>query len=414
VRVAHFCDCEPARPDGVATSVGVSVALLRAAGHEVEHYRPGPLLGPGRPGDVRSIAVPFRSVRLAAPWWLPAPPDGRGPAGEPDVVHVHTTGPVGMAGFRLAGERRLPLVLTWHTDLLAYADHFLEIPVGASYCASRLRLGWTVRDHLDLADRRGPRHRRLLDLGRAFFDRTSLVVAPSAKTAADLRVFGDLPPVWVVPTPVDRPGPAAATDPRAARGLRAALDLSPGAPVVLSVGRVTPEKNPELLLRAFAEVAEARPDARLVVLGVDRGRRRVAGWIRTSGLDDRVRLLPAVPRDQVAGYYRMADVLAFASTTDTQSLVVAEAEAAGLPAVLADPALGIRADDEASHRVTCAAEPDALAAALLRMLGDPDLRERTRAAGLAAQRAYSPDRYLSLLTAAYARALAEAGRAHPS
>jgi glycosyltransferase involved in cell wall biosynthesis len=412
VRVAHFCDCEPARPDGVATSVGLAVALLRAAGHQVADFRPGPLLGRARPERARSVPVPFRSVRLAAPWWQPGGSPAGSLDGEPDVVHVHTTGPVGMAGFRLAEARRLPLVLTWHTDLLAYADHFPEVPVGAAYCAARLRLGWTVRDHLELADRRprssGRRHRRLIDLGRAFFARTSLVLVPSAKTAAGLRVFGELPPVRVVPTPVSPP--VARRDPAE---LRAALDLPEGAPVVLSVGRVTPEKNPILLVRAFATVAAARPDVRFVLVGADRGRRRVAAWLRAAGLADLVRLVPPVPRDQVGGYYLMADVLALGSTTDTQSLVVAEAEAAGLPAVVADPALGIRADEERPHRVTCAAEPAALAAGLLRMLGDRDLRARTRAAGLAAQRAYSPERYLALLTAAYDHARGEAGRARP-
>jgi glycosyltransferase involved in cell wall biosynthesis len=376
--------------------VGLSVALLRKAGHEVVHYHPGPPLGASRPGAVRSVAVPFRSVRLAAPWWSPR-------TGDVDVVHVHTTGPVGMAGFRLAGARRLPLVLTWHTDLVAYAEHFLEIPVGAAYCALRLRLGWTVRDHLDLADRGRRRRRRLLHLGRAFLDRTNVVIAPSAKTAADLAVFGDLPPVCTVPTP--------AALPRSATGpadLRMALGLPPDAPVVLSVGRVTPEKNPALLLRAFAVVSARRPDVRLVVVGVRQNRRRFAGWIRGAGLAGRVRLVPPVPRERVTDYYRMADVLAFASTTDTQSLVVTEAEAAGLPVVLADPALAPRVDGAAADRVTCEPEPAALAATLLRMLDDVDLRARTRAAGLAAQRAYSPERYLSLLTAAYARARAEA------
>jgi glycosyltransferase involved in cell wall biosynthesis len=313
-----------------------------------------------------------------------------------------------MAGFRLAATRRLPLVLTWHTDLLAYAEHFLEIPVGAAYCAVRLRLGWSVRDHLELADRGGRRHGRLLALGRAFLRRASLVIAPSAKTAADLAVFGDLPPVRTVPTPAALPAPA-----RAPADLRAALDLPADAPVVLSVGRMTPEKNPGLLLRAFAVVAAHRPDARLVVVGVRQGRRRAAGWIKELGLAGRVHLVPPLPRDRVIDYYRMADVLAFSSTTDTQSLVVTEAEAVGLAVVLADRALAARVDG-ATDRVTCDAEPAALAAALLRMLDDADLRAHTRAAGLAAQRAYSPERYLSLLAAAYGRARAEMASQRPA
>ena len=114
--------------------------------------------------------------------------------------------------------------------------------------------------------------------------------------------------------------------------------------------------------------------------------------------------MPPVPRAEVAGYYRAADVLAFASTTDTQGLVLAEAEAAGLPVVVADPALADRPGDPASLRTTCPAEPDAFAAALIRMLTDRDLRDRTRRAGLRAARAYPPERFLSLLTDAYAGA----------
>lgn len=393
MRVAHFCDSEPGRADGVATSAGLAVALLRAAGHQVSHYYPGPLLRPAPMSGtgMRSVAVPFRRIRVAVPW-ARADPDV-------DVVHVHTAGPVGMAGFRLAGARGLPLVLTWHTDLLAYADYFPEIPLGAAYCAVRLRLGWTVRDHLELTDRGGRRRARLLVLGRAMLSRASLVIAPSEKTAKGLAEFGALPPVWTVPTPVVLPDGVAARD-----ELRAALGLPADAAVVLSVGRVTREKNPLLLLRAFAKLRAARPYTLLVLLGARQDRRAVRGRIRALGLTGSVRLVPPVPRDRIAGYYRMADVLAFASTTDTQSLVVAEAEAAGLPVVSADAALARRPGAAGPRRVTCDATPDALAAALLRMLDDGELRERTRQAGLEAAGSYPPERYLSLLTAAYDRA----------
>ena len=229
--------------------------------------------------------------------------------------------------------------------------------------------------------------------------RTSLVIAPSEKTAAGLAEFGDLPPVWTVPTPVVLPAGVAT------RGeLRAALGLPADVPVVLSVGRVTREKNPLLLLRGFAALRAARPYARLVILGVRQDRRAVRARIRALGLAGSVRLVPPVPRDRVVDYYRMADVLAFASTTDTQSLVVAEAEAAGLPVVSADAALARRPGAAEPSRVTCDATPDALAEALLRMLDDGELRERTRQAGLDAAGGYPPERYLSLLTAAYARA----------
>jgi 1,2-diacylglycerol 3-alpha-glucosyltransferase len=376
VRIAHFSDSEPGRIDGVSVSAGLSVALLRAAGHRVRYYHPGP---------IRTVPLP---LRVAAPWLQIDP-------GPVDVVHAHTTGPIGMAGFRLARERGLPLVLTWHTDLVAYGDHFFEVPVGAAYCAHRLRLGWTVPETLELTGWNGRRRARLLDLGRGMMSYAGLVIAPSPKTAAGLAEFGDLPPVRILPTPVLLPEPGC--DDR-----RAALGLPPGAPVVLSVGRVTSEKNPGLLLHGFRRLLAARPDAHLVIVGVRQNRRAAVRLVRGLGLTGRVHLVPPVARAAVAGYYRMADVLAFASTTDTQSLVVAEAESLGLPVVLADEALAA----PGSYRVTCPPAPAAMAAAMLRLLDDGGLRERTIRAGRAAATANSPERYLSRLTAAYRRAQA--------
>jgi 1,2-diacylglycerol 3-alpha-glucosyltransferase len=394
--VAHFCDSEPSRADGVAASVGLTVGLLRSAGYQVHHYYPHRL---------NSVAVPTRKIRFAVPWFRASPADRL------DLVHVHTTGPVGMAGFRLAEKRGLPLVMTWHTDLLAYAPYFPEIPIGAAYCAARLRLGWHLSDYRELTDRGGRRRSRLIELGRAFFRRTSLVIAPSEKTAAGLTEIGELPLIRTIPTPVVAP----ALRPAGGAVLRAELGLPVDQPVVLAVGRVTPEKNPDLLLRAFAALRDRLPYAWLVMVGAQQGRAAIRTRIRELGLTERVRLVPPVPRDQVGAYYRMASVLAFASTTDTQSLVLAEAEAAGLPVVVADAELAGRPGAALSvtlrHRTpgdreTCAPTPESMAGALLRMLTDEDLRERTRRAGLLATAEYPPSRYLSLLIAAYEEARA--------
>jgi glycosyltransferase involved in cell wall biosynthesis len=383
--VAHFCDSHPGRADGVSRSAALTVALLRQAGHDVDDFRPGPLLGRRAAGEMRSVPVPVRRIRIALP---PRRVPVTGPV---DVVHVHTTGPIGMAGFRYAAEHGLPLVVTWHTDLLAYADHFVEIPIGAAWCARQLRLGWTVREHLELARRGEVRHRRLMALGRGMAGRMAVAIAPSPKTAAGLAVFGELLEVRVLPTPVPS-GPAPVTV------------RDPGGPVVLSVGRVTPEKNPVLLLDAFARVVARKPDARLILVGVQRGHRSVRRRAAALGIAERVRLVPPVPHDAVTGYYRSADVLAFAATTDTQSLVLSEAEAAGLPVVVADRALAERPGEPGPPRVTCDPTPEAFGAGLLRMLDDAGLREHTARAGLAATASYPPPRYLGLLLAAYEQA----------
>jgi glycosyltransferase involved in cell wall biosynthesis len=97
-------------------------------------------------------------------------------------------------------------------------------------------------------------------------------------------------------------------------------------------------------------------------------------------------------------------VLAFPSTTDTQSLVLAEAEAAGLPVVVADPGLAARPGAAGTGRFTCEPTPDAFAAALLRMLDDDALRARVITEGRAAVAAYPPEVFLRRLLEIYDRA----------
>jgi len=321
----------------------------------------------------------LRQVRVGLPF-TPRPAD---------LVHAHSTGPIGMTGFRAAADWCVPLVMTWHTDLLAYADLFAEIPAGAAWCAVRLGLGWSPREFLELTRPGAVRRRRLVALGRAMFARMAVAIAPSDKAAAGFAPFRPAAEICVLPTPV------AAVAPRPART---------SGSVVLSVGRATAEKNPELLLRAYARVRAARPDARLVLVGVSQQRGRLARRIAALGLDGHVQVVPPVPHDAVAGFYRAADVLAFASTTDTQSLVLAEAEAAGLPVVVADPELAVRPGSVEAARFTCAPTPDAFAAALLRMLEDDALRARVSRDGMAAAAAYPPEVFLRRLEAIYHRA----------
>ncbi|MFI6068577.1 glycosyltransferase [Micromonospora sp. NPDC051227] len=193
MRIAHVSDSHLTNPEGVATSVGTTVALLRAAGHRVVLHSPGPLPRcRRRPGEVPSLSVPTRPYRLALP---------RAPSAPVDVVHVHTTGPLGVAGLRWAATRGVPTVLTWHTDLVAYAAHYPEIPIGAAYAGLRLGLRWRAGDLWALAHPGPGRQARLAALGRTLLAHTTVLIAPSTKTAAMMATMAGRTPIVVLPTP---------------------------------------------------------------------------------------------------------------------------------------------------------------------------------------------------------------------
>jgi glycosyltransferase involved in cell wall biosynthesis len=398
MRIAHLCDSHQDRPDGVATAVAATVSLLRGAGHQVQLYQPAPLLGGrGEPYGVRSVPVPLRGIRVGVPRFSASRP-------VPDIVHIHTVGPIGIGGMKFARAHAVPVVMTWHTDLLAYSAFFPEIQIGAALAALHLRLGWTARDYLRLARQGTGRRDQLLRLGDAFMDRVSLILAPSDKTAAGFAEFRHAPPIWTVPTSL-----ALVDDQLDRAEIRRSLGIPPAAPVVLAVGRATPEKNPSLLLASFAHVLRWIPTAHLVMLGVRQRRRALLRSARRAGVAQSLRVVSPVPHSRMAGYYRMSDVLAFASTTDTQGLAVLEAEQLGLPVVLADPALATRpgtgTNDGRAGRLSTPARAAPFAAALWRVLSDPDLHQRLAEAGRAAAAGYTPGRYLNHLLAAYAYAV---------
>jgi glycosyltransferase involved in cell wall biosynthesis len=171
-------------------------------------------------------------------------------------------------------------------------------------------------------------------------------------------------------------------------GLRERLDddLAPGTARLLWVGRLGPQKRPDLALEALARL-RARPDgaidARLWMCGDGPWRTRLERQVTALGLDGAARLLGF--QDNPFALMRAADL--FLSTSDFEGLpnALIEAQGLGLPAVATRCPYGpeeVVADGETGLLVP-PGDPDSLAEAVAGLLGDP---ERRRAVGEAAFR----------------------------
>src|SRR5690606_26897739 len=150
----------------------------------------------------------------------------------------------------------------------------------------------------------------------------------------------------------------------------------------------------DLLVSAFARVAAARPRARLLLVGARFEARWYAALMRAAGPEVAQRVIWAgqQPAEVVAAAYQIADVFAFPSSTDTQALVLQEAAHARVPAVLADPVL--HRHGALSGAGLCAGpDPDAFAAALMRLLDDPALARVVGAEAAARAAQHTPDQY---------------------
>src|SRR5690606_5685613 len=135
------------------------------------------------------------------------------------------------------------------------------------------------------------------------------------------------------------------------------------------------EKSPMVVLDAVALAAERDSRVRLLVVGggpsADAARERAA----RADLAGRVHLAGALPRVEALRTIAGADLFAFASRTETQGLVLAEALASGLPAVAVEgPGVRDSVRDGVDGRIVPASPPErraeALAAVIVELAGD--------------------------------------------
>jgi glycosyltransferase involved in cell wall biosynthesis len=222
---------------------------------------------------------------------------------------------------------------------------------------------------------------------RRFWAGCAAVVAPGSELADEIRVrlgAGRPTDVRVVPTGID----VASFGTLAPIDIRGEAGWPTDAMVAVSLGRLAPEKSVDLLLDAFARVASDHPLLRLVLVGGGPSEPALRTRAAAPDLAGRVHLTGPRPRAEALALLRGADLFVFASRTETQGLVLAEALAAGLPVVaLEAPGVADSVRDGVDG-VVVGAEPAAgraarLADAIAALAGDPDRRATMAAAALA-------------------------------
>ncbi len=362
--VAFFtCNYRPLI-NGLSLAVERLAAGLRARGHRVLIFAPR---YPGaRDAEPDCLRMPSLRVPTHHAYAIPLPWLGRRRRAlleaRPAIVHAHHPFVVGPYAARLARRLGVPLVFTHHT-LYEHYGHY--VPAASGLAGA-------------LARRRATR----------FAARADLVVAPSPGVARRLAADGVRAPILTIPMGVEAP-PTPGPEARAA--LRRDILGGAAGPLLLTVGRVAREKNLEVLLRAFAFVADDAPGVVLCLVGDGDDRARLARFAAALGVAGRVRFVGAVAPEAVGGYYGAADLFAFPSVSEAQGLVVLEALAHGLPVLAArSPAVEDLLTDGLTARLA-EPTPAGLATGLRELMASPGLRARLGRAGRAVAAAHPFD-----------------------
>ncbi|MFF5211632.1 D-inositol-3-phosphate glycosyltransferase [Streptosporangium sp. NPDC000396] len=193
------------------------------------------------------------------------------------------------------------------------------------------------------------------------------------------------------------------------------LDLPQDAHVLLFVGRVQPLKAPDVLLRAAARMLVDEPSLRssLIVAcvggpsgnGLDRPS-YLSDLATSLGISDVVRIVPPAPQDQLADWYRAADVTVVPSHSESFGLVALESQACGTPVAAASVG-GLRTAvrDGVSGVLVDGHDPHDWAQVLSRLIHRPAWRDVLSAGAVAQAAAFGWSATAARLADVYAGAM---------
>lgn len=225
----------------------------------------------------------------------------------PDVIHLSTPGPVGWAGWFAARLLKRPLVGVYHTDFPAYIEKLFSDEGLTTLTTATMR---------------------------AFYRRFATVLCRSDEYRAALRTLG------VDPQRVQTLQPGVDTNAFSPRfrnlSVWTSLGLRPGSIKVLSVGRISVEKNLPFLTQVWKALrprfASRNIDAQLVVIGD--GPYRATMQRELQGCE--AHFLGFRFGSELATLYASSNLFVFPSLTDTLGQVAMESQASGLPVLVSD------------------------------------------------------------------------------
>ncbi len=303
LKIGFFTDSYRPYISGVVRSIEILTGELDKMGHETFIFAPAYPSESNEQNVYRFLSIPSPTQRDFA---LPLPFSSRMNSTVRtlglDIIHVHTPFLMGSLGALTARRFNLPLVFTHHTLYHNYA-HYL--PLGKKM-ASGIIKQWDIN----------------------FCNRCDLIIAPSQFVRALIRRNGVRTPVSVIPTGL--PNNYYEGDPH---WLKEKFALSPNNKVLLYVGRMGKEKNIIFLIEAMEKIIQKRKDTRLVLVGTGPEEADLRHFSRQKNLQRYIFFTGRVDHQDLQNCYAGADIFIFASQTETQGMVVGEAQQSGLPVV---------------------------------------------------------------------------------
>ncbi|UUX34193.1 glycosyltransferase [Fundicoccus culcitae] len=301
MNIGLFTDSYFPQVSGVATSIETLRNQLEHRGHKVIIFTTTDPNATMERGIVRLPSVPFvsfqdrriayrgfdRCLKIAREYNL-------------DIVHTHTEFSLGLAGKYIASRLKIPNIHTYHTMYEKYTHYIFN---GELIQANHVRV-----------------------LSRMFCEKTQGVITPSVITSNKLREYNIKVPIAVIPTGVEIPS----FDEARRQTFRTQLGYTDEDVVLLSLSRLSKEKNVDQVIAAFKEINQANTSTKLLVVGDGPARADLELQAKDCSA---VSFVGEIDHSSVQQFYQAADLYVNASDSETQGLTYLESFANRLPIV---------------------------------------------------------------------------------
>lgn len=379
MKIGFFTETYLPHLNGVAISLAFEKEKLEKLGHKVFVFAPKITGAIDHPDVIRLSSMKVLNSEPVQKMVLPIPNNTLRKTFRVslDVVHAHGGGFFSFLGYQLALTKGYPFVLTYHTYLAKYTHYFF---LKNGFLTSKVATNGS-KLVCNLAD---------------------VVIVPTPKMKKILEGYGVSKTIEVVPNPID-----IKKFKKVEKGyLRKKLPLASDALVLLTASRLGKEKNIDFLLKAFAIVAEKNKESVFVIVGDGPEKENLKSLARKLGLESRVFFTGYIDAEYMPAVYSDADVFLFASTSETQGMVVPEAASCGLPLVVVEDEAFAGAVQDFVNGYAVAMKTPVFSRKLLSLIENPRKRQEF---GAASQKLikenFDPDEIVSRLAKVYEQAV---------
>jgi 1,2-diacylglycerol 3-alpha-glucosyltransferase len=296
----------------------------------------------------------------------------------PDIAHIQTEFSAKFLAMKVVRQCDIPYVMTSHTN---YEEYFKSKKINATLARGIIK-----------------------SFERIVYGNADTLIVPSEKIRELVEEYQVKCPVVVIPTGIELGNHPRMNEDKAQ--LLARYGVENNGKVLVSVSRISREKNIDELIAFMPALLKKDPDITLLIVGGGPHLEHLKKKVDSLGLHDNVRFTGMVPSEEVYKYYQLGNIFVSGSTFETQGLTYVEALANALPLVCREDKCLINIIEQGKNGFTYTDEAGFIEH-ILTILNDVDLQGSMSKLSVKKSAAFSKEVFVSSVEQLYEEIIAK-------